>query len=110
MDEFGHTQDKISLQLAKAAATWRTCCAFEAAVFRAPRGASGHAVGGHARALVGASNAGEIAELVISRGLNVRQTENLIRAQEKPGAKPRPKAGKVGFVSKDVDTLALEQK
>ena len=57
---------------------------------------------GHARALVTASNASELAQIVVSRGLSVRQVEKLMRDPGTPN--------KVGTArtNKDADTRALE--
>jgi ParB family chromosome partitioning protein len=62
---------------------------------------------GHARALVGQPNAEELAEEIVSRGLNVRQVEALARKSGKEQASapmPKPRAGK------DADTVALEKR
>lgn len=61
---------------------------------------------GHARALVTAKDPQALVKQVISRGLNVRQTEAL--ANEAAGKPAKPKAVKV-MPKKDVDTLALEK-
>ena len=61
---------------------------------------------GHARALLAADDdkQTELAELVVSRGLNVRQTEALLR-------KPAATAGRAKTVGpKDADTLAIERR
>ena len=61
---------------------------------------------GHARAILGAADPEALAELVVARGLSVRETEALARksagggAAPKPAAPPRP--------PKDTDTQALE--
>jgi len=62
---------------------------------------------GHARALITAPNALELAEEVISKGLNVRQTEALVRlATEGPKLKkPKPEVNTEGAA----DIAALEQ-
>ncbi len=60
---------------------------------------------GHARALLAAeaNKQADLAELVVSRGLNVRQTEALLR-------KPAATAGRAKTVAaKDADTLAIER-
>ena len=59
---------------------------------------------GHARTLVGADNAIDLASEILSRGLNVREAENLVRG----GAAPRAKK-KSSPVEKDADTAALEE-
>ncbi len=58
---------------------------------------------GHARALLNSDNAEMVAAQVAKRGLNVRQTEKLVRKQTRP-AKPRARTAE-----KDADTLALER-
>ncbi|KAA2213880.1 ParB/RepB/Spo0J family partition protein [Teichococcus oryzae] len=57
---------------------------------------------GHARALLTASDPLKLAEMVVTRGLNVRQTEALAAAAER--IRPRPDA-----ISEDADTKALER-
>ncbi len=62
---------------------------------------------GHARMLVGQPNAEELAEMIVDRGLNVRQVEALARKSGKEQAKevkPKKRAGK------DADTIALEKR
>lgn len=64
----------------------------------------GQITAGHARALLNADDPGLLAQQVVTKGLNVRQTEKL--ATDKGGVKSRkPKVAK----EKDADTLALEQ-
>jgi ParB family chromosome partitioning protein len=68
---------------------------------------SGKLTAGHARMLIGQPNADELAEEIVSRGLNVRQVEALARQDGKKQAremKPRKAGGK------DADTLALEKR
>jgi ParB family chromosome partitioning protein len=57
---------------------------------------------GHARALLTASDPLKLAEMVVTRGLNVRQTEALAAAAER--IRPHPAA-----ISEDADTKALER-
>jgi ParB family chromosome partitioning protein len=71
---------------------------------------------GHARALLNAKDAEMLADEVVKRGLNVRQTENLCRTGlptgKEPSGAPR-RAGSTGRSSaardKDPDILALEE-
>jgi len=65
---------------------------------------SGKLTAGHARMLVGQPNAEEMAEEIVTRGLNVRQTEEIARRGEKP------KTPRKSRVDKDPDTLALEKR
>jgi len=61
---------------------------------------------GHARALAGAEKSEALAKQVVKKGLNVRQTEALVRAGSK---RTRPKKEKSEEIGKDSDTLALER-
>lgn len=64
----------------------------------------GRLTAGHARALLNAEDPNALAQQVVTKGLNVRQTEKL--ATDKGGVKSRkPKQTK----EKDSDTLALER-
>ena len=58
---------------------------------------------GHARAILASDDQEAIAEQVVSRGLSVRDTENLVRAK---AAGPKKASGPRR--SKDTDTAALE--
>jgi len=52
---------------------------------------------GHGRALIGHPHAEEIAELIVDKGLNVRQTEDLVRHWDKgPGDRKNGLSGKSG--------------
>ena len=67
---------------------------------------AGQITAGHARALLGAEDPLALAELVIAKGLSVRDTESLVRKAASGGAVgPRPAAPKP---PKDTDTQALE--
>ncbi len=61
----------------------------------------GDLTAGHARALLNAQDAIALAQHVVERGLNVRQTERLAQAPKVRGPAPAAPA-------KDADTLALE--
>lgn len=72
---------------------------------------------GHARALIGAPDATTLAQEVVRKGLNVRQTEALTRRDpNKPLGRPRkglsaPRSAMPGMASgpKDPDIIALEE-
>jgi ParB family chromosome partitioning protein len=72
---------------------------------------TGELTAGHARALINATDPVKVARQVASRGLNVRQTERLVRKQRDEDGRTPAKAGgaKRGRGAKDVDTLALER-
>jgi ParB family chromosome partitioning protein len=68
---------------------------------------AGKLTAGHARMLVGQPNAEELAEDIVSRGLNVRQVEAIARQDGR--AQARAVKGK-GKHRKDADTIALERR
>ena len=65
---------------------------------------------GHARALLGAEAPEALAKKVVGRGLNVRQTEQLVRKFGPVRAETGAGSGRgASKTAKDPDTLALEQ-
>ena len=81
MDEFSYTQEELSQTVGKS----RSHIANLLRLLNLPPKVKemlerGDLTMGHARALMNAENPDEIAQEVIRRGLNVRQTENLARA------------------------------
>lgn len=80
MGEFGYTQEELSSIIGKS----RSHVANILRLNTLPNSIkqkllNGDLSMGHARALVGHSNAEDIAEIIIDKGLNVRQTENLAK-------------------------------
>src|SRR5262245_62158000 len=68
---------------------------------------SGKLTAGHARMLVGQSNAEELAEQIVNQGLNVREVEAIARKMSKQQAQ----GGKAAAAAvKDPDTVALEER
>jgi ParB family chromosome partitioning protein len=109
MNEFGHTQEVIATQLGKS----RSHVANTLRLLKLPNSVrqmvlKGDLSAGHARALVGAKNPDELADIISRRNLSVRQTEQLV--QKSAEGKLRPPKKSKSFVQKDVDILALEQK
>ena len=110
MNEFHHTQDILAHHLSKS----RSHIANTLRLLKLPEKVKqymqeGILSAGHARCLIKLNNAEEIAEIVIKRGLNVRQTENLVK--NKTGNKiTAKKSSSKKFIQKDVDILALEEK
>lgn len=107
MDRFGHTQEKLAEALSKS----RSHIANLLRLLHLPDDVQslvrdGKLTSGHARALITAPNASELARHVIARNLSVRETEALTRDTGKAGtgktSGPRPKS------DKDADTRALE--
>jgi ParB family chromosome partitioning protein len=104
MEEFTHTQEILARSVSKS----RSHVANMMRLLGLPEPVkkmldSAELSAGHARALLGAEDAGALARQVVKRGLNVRQTERLVKAERGIGRRyPRT-------TEKDVDTLALER-
>lgn len=106
MDRFGHTQEKLAEALSRS----RSHIANILRLLNLPDDvqsmvATGKLSAGHARALVTAPNAGELALKVVGKGLSVRETEDLVRKAGLEGLAPRRKRARE---DKDADTRALE--
>ena len=104
MDRFGHTQERLSEVLGKS----RSHIANLLRLLKLPHGVqalvrNGSLSAGHARALIPAQNPGDLARHVVSRGLSVRQTENLVKKENRPISKRHHEH------RKDADTRALER-
>lgn len=106
MTRFGHTQEKLAEALSRS----RSHVANLMRLLSLPTDVQdlvrdGSLSAGHARALIGSPKASELAAQIVTKGLSVRETERLMKAQE--SAKPSgPKAAK--GPEKDADTRALE--
>jgi ParB family transcriptional regulator, chromosome partitioning protein len=70
---------------------------------------SGKLSAGHARMLIGAPNADELAQEIIARELNVRQVEAMARERAHKRGKKNRNGGKT-LAAKTVDTLTLERR
>lgn len=104
MHEFSHTQEQLAQALGKSrshVANTLRLLTLPGAVKDLLEG--GELTAGHARCLVGVSGAADLAKDVVRKGLNVRQTEQLVK--QGCVTAPGPKTVKP---SKDSDTLALE--
>jgi len=71
---------------------------------------SGKVSAGHARVLIGRSDADELAQKIVDMGLSVRQVEEWGRAGKENGKAPPPPPGKLRGGGKDADTVALERR
>ena len=112
MDEFSHTQEALAKIVGKS----RSHVANMLRLLQLPANAremlmDGRLSAGHARALLTAPNPVALAEVIVKRGLNVRQAEKQARA----GKDVRAKAGggsssgpREAAVPKDSNTKALE--
>ena len=104
MHEFSHTQEQLAQALGKS----RSHVANTLRLLTLPGDVkdlleAGELSAGHARCLVGVTGAADLAKQVVSKGLNVRQTEQLVKAGGAVAAKP-----KAAKPVKDSDTIALE--
>lgn len=105
MDEFQRSQEEVAQALGKS----RSHLANMVRLLNLPMPVktmlrTGQLSAGHARALLNATDPVVLAEQVVKKGLNVRQTERL--ATEKGGVKQRKARASA---EKDADTLALER-
>ena len=103
IDEFGHTQEELARTLGKS----RSHIANLIRLLGLPAALrtmleSGQLSAGHARALLGARDPAPLARQVVARGLNVRQTEALVRNE-------RQASRLAGIQPRDADTIALER-
>ena len=103
MEEFSHTQEALGIMLGKS----RSHIANMMRLINLPSDIKtmvemGKLSAGHGRALLSANDPLGLAQVVIKKGLNVRQTEKLVK-NEGHASKP-VKMGK----GKDSDTIALE--
>ena len=103
MEKFGHTQDQVAQALGKS----RPHIANHLRLLVLPNDVQdlvikGKISSGHARALITSKDPSEVAKLILSRGLAVRQTESLVK--KRVGEKPV----RLGQKSKDADTRLLE--
>ena len=102
MDEFGHTQEVLAKSIAKS----RSHVANMIRLLTLPDDVKvlideGRLSAGHARALIGADDISALARHVVSAGLNVRETEKLVKVGAPRKRLPPP--------AKDADTIALER-
>lgn len=106
MDRFGHTQEKLAEALSRS----RSHIANQMRLLSLPEEVQemvrkGDLSSGHARALVARPDAVQLARLIVSRGLSVREAEKL--AKRDPGPSRTGPRGAHGS-EKDADTRALE--
>ncbi len=106
MTRFGHTQEKLAEALSRS----RSHVANLLRLLTLPTEVQdmvreGGLSAGHARALIGSPKVAELAAQIVAKGLSVRETERLVKAQE--NAKPTS-AKTRNAPEKDADTRALE--
>lgn len=112
MEEFEHTQE----DLARAVGKSRSHVANMMRLLALPEPVKsmvqdGALTAGHARALLTAPDPAAVAREVVTRGLNVRQTEDLMRGDQPKAKKGKAAAGAAGAAPamKDVDLINLEE-
>lgn len=109
MDEFSHTQEDLAKSLGKSrshvANMMRLLSLPDSVKDRVERG---QLSAGHARALLTADDPDALAEEVVAKGLNVRQTEKLAQDGKKAAGKGGGKSRREPE-PKDADTAALER-
>jgi ParB family chromosome partitioning protein len=106
MTRFGHTQEKLAEALSRS----RSHVANLLRLLTLPTEVQdmvrdGALSAGHARALIGSPKAPDLAAQIVAKGLSVRETERLVKAES--AAKPGAKSAGHG-PEKDADTRALE--
>lgn len=105
LDEFGHTQEQLGQLVGKS----RSHVANMLRLMNLPEDIRslvhrGDLSAGHARALLMAEDPVALAKQVLSKGLNVRQTERLVQSSGKPAG-----TAAAGGRQKDADTVQLEE-
>jgi ParB family chromosome partitioning protein len=103
IEEFGHTQEELARTLGKSRS--HIANLIRLLGLPVPLRAmleSGQLSAGHARALLGARDPAPLARQVVARGLNVRQTEALVRHERQS-----PKLSSIK--PRDANTLAVER-
>ena len=113
LDQFGHTQEELATIVGKS----RSHIANALRLLVLPEAVlamigDGSLSAGHARALLGVDNLEAVAKKVVEKGLNVRQTEALVRALKAPKSSGGEKGKSQDLDAddeKDADTLALEK-
>ena len=103
IEEFGHTQEELARTLGKSRS--HIANLIRLLGLPAPLRAmldGGQLSAGHARALLGARDPAPLARQVVARGLNVRQTEALVRNERQTVRPSSPKP-------RDANTLAVER-
>lgn len=110
MERFGRTQDAVAGVVGKS----RSHVANTLRLMQLPPAVQDHVMAGrlsagHARALITAANPVSLAEEVLAKGLNVRQTESLARQSNAVPPPERPVAHRSGGTGHSADVEALQQ-
>jgi ParB family chromosome partitioning protein len=110
LDEYNNTQEDIARIVGKS----RSHVANTLRLLKLPDAVRAYVLkgqldAGHARMLVGQPNAEKLADEIVSRGLNVRQVEEIARQESDRSGKHRG-GRKKSASRKNADTLALEKR
>ena len=117
IEEYGHSQEDIARAVGKS----RSHVANTLRLLNLPTEVralleDGQLTAGHARALLGQEDAAELAREVVTRKLNVRDTEKLVQRRRMEPSAPRPRKPRgqgggqaAAAADKDPDTLAVEK-
>ena len=110
MERFGRTQDAVAGVVGKS----RSHVANTLRLMQLPPAVQEHVMAGrlsagHARALITAAHPVSLAEEVLAKGLNVRQTESLARQSNALPPPERPAAQGSGGTGRSADVEALQQ-
>lgn len=109
IDEHGYTQEKLAESLGKSRSHIANMMRLLQLPAKVQKLLSEGAISiGHARALITAENAEELAKIVVAQNLSVRETEKLVAEAQGRTQKSKARASK-SAPKKDVDTLALEE-
>jgi ParB family chromosome partitioning protein len=106
MEEFGHTQENLAKVVGKSrshVANTMRLLSLPAPIKRMVE--EGQLTAGHARALLTAPDAVQLAEEVVKKGLSVRETEQLAQTARPQGKRPAASTAP----QKDADTRKLER-
>jgi len=111
MEKFGHTQEQLSKALGKSRShIANTMRLLQLSQQLQEYLADGRLSSGHARALITADDPDALAKKVISKGMSVRQTEQLVKsARDNVFTEDGRNKSKKNSVSKDADTRSLEK-
>lgn len=106
MEEFSYTQEELSKVVGKS----RSHVANMTRLLELPDNIKRYVLRkdltiGHARALLGAPDCENLADMIVKKGLNVRQTEKLVTAAKNP----KKSVQKEPIIKKDSDIVTLEK-
>ena len=106
MEEFSYTQEELSKVVGKS----RSHIANMTRLLELPDNIKRYVLRkdltiGHARALLGAPDCENLADMIVKKGLNVRQTEKLVAAAKNP----KKSVQKEPIIKKDSDIVTLEK-